>query len=221
MNYVFIGKENALNMLINSIVRENVAVLESTIQSHAISEFNQNKDKVPDSSKYASPPRDQEIKWDRSYEQDPLSLNGMHSRPSKLLCIETDNKFIPVTRPRTPYFKNKKGTMYPLGLYAMGMNKLVITKLIIDKSRKKVVELITCEDKHVGSIDEYNLLALRQNTYSKYEQKYQNDVRENKELIIKKNMLSRDALATTSNLYRAMSNDQKKKLKAIWVRSSP
>lgn len=183
-----------------------------------MSEFIKNKDKIPNIAKHASPNK-RDLSWDQSDEL--TDIKSISKRILYILIIfnltqmfvEDDENLIQFTRPKTPYISDEKGTEFPLSLYAMGMS--LYTYSFLDASRKKVVEFITSNTHRENTLDEYNLLALRQTTYNHFEQKFQRDWRRTQEIIVKKNMLSRDALATTSNLYRAMPSEQRRKLKTI------
>lgn len=59
------------------------------------------------------------------------------------------------------------------------------------------------------SVNEFNLLKIRQSIKNQYERKYKVSLEKEIKGFVKKNMLSRDPLSTTPNLYRALTNEQK------------
>ena len=91
---------------------------------------------------------------------------------------------------------------------------------IIDQSRKQLVNMIASADNRDDNLNEFNLLKVRQATYSHFEQEYKTMLRKEQDLMIKKNMLSRDSLATTSNWLRAMSSEQRNRLIESWNKAA-
>lgn len=80
--------------------------------------------------------------------------------------------------------------------------------------------MIKSINKKDESLNDLNLLKIREITYGQYEQNYKSSLEKDQEVMIKKNMLSRDSLATTSNLYRALPVGQRKNLKKNWTRGA-
>lgn len=80
--------------------------------------------------------------------------------------------------------------------------------------------MITSADNRDDNLNEFNLLKVRHATYNHFEQEYKTMLRKEQELKVKKNMLSRDSLATTSNWLRAMNSEQRNRLIESWNKAS-
>jgi len=149
-----------------------------------------------------------------------MSALGENPFVSSIFDNKMSKKGSDLSRPKTPYIKDKEGKNQILSLYARDQSRRELIDILVKGTKIKEPKVSSTSEipfprsgilsqydnlkanPHLNiDINELNLLKIRETTYNRYEQEYRESMLREYQAIRKKSMLSRNPLVTFSSKF--------------------